>query len=217
MKDQDFNLESMGLEKGKLACDILHSFHTQFAENQRTREQGFLKILGFLGVVIFGYAYVYDRLWQHVIEFSFVTIASELILMFGALIITTIAYNFRRDQYINARIRRSCGILGVNRIFPEAFDPSVSLLSRWRVINWMPNFLGVFFWVFPIFQILLYISFAIKLKVHYTVSHANAYVTSGFIVFIISISTTIGFTIYYFIKLRTKLGITKNNKTKDAV
>lgn len=216
MNNEYFDLKSVGVKKEKLAHDILHSFHTQFAENQRTREQAFLKILGFLGFVIFGYAYVYDRLSGDIDKFTLVAITSELLLMFGALIITTIAYNFRRDQYINAKIRRSCAILGDDKIFPEGYDPSVSLKSRKRILTWMPDFLSVFYWVFPTFQLLLFISYAFKLRIYISMSDADAYVTTAFIAFIISISITIGYNIFYFIKLRKILGIADNSRKKKG-
>lgn len=213
MENENSDLES--IEKSKLAHDILLGFHTQFAENQRTREQSFLKILGFLGAVIFGYAYVYNKLWTSIDKFSLVAIASELILMFGALIITTIAYNFRRDQFIIAKIRISCGTLGDDKIFPKAFDPSFSLKSKWRVFNWMPNFLGVFFLMFPIFQLFLYVSYSTKLKVHFAVANINGYVTATFLSFIISFLVTLLVTAYYFNQLRSKLGIKNNEVNVD--
>lgn len=210
MSKDGSGLESIKIDKEKLARDILYGFHHQFAENQRTREQNFLKILGFLGAVIFGYAYVYNKLWQNIDEFSLVAIAGELILMFGGLVITTIAYNFRRDQYINARIRKSCGVLGNNKIFPEEFDPSVSLKNKRRLFTWMPNFLYVFFLIFPTFQIVLFASYATKLNIYYTISDCNGYVTFTFLSFVLSLSITIGFATYFYYRLRKKLGIVES-------
>jgi len=166
MDKNEFNLS--GETKEKLTRDILSGFHTQFAENQRIREQSFLKILGFLGAVVFGYAYVYHNLSDSTDEvniFSLVTIASELILTFGSWVVVTIAYNFRRDQVVIARIREECGVLGDDKIFPKAFDPCSWLKSDSRKYAWIPDFLLVFYVIFPVFQVILAVSFALRTRV----------------------------------------------------
>ena len=150
--------------KFNLQEKLLLGFHTQFAENQRTREQSFLKILGFLGAVIFGYAYVYHN--YNAIqpkEFSYITLVSEFLLSFGTLIITIIAYNFRRDQIINAKIRTKVNLLGDDNIFPRSFDPRLSS-SLSRPFGWMPDFLNLFFYLFPVVQIILLVSYFDKQK-----------------------------------------------------
>jgi len=148
----------------ELKKDILLGFHTQFAENQRTREQSFLKILGFLGAIILGYALVYhnSKEYSHN-ELSLVAILSMALLFFGSLVILTIAYNFRRDQIINAKIRDYVGLLGEKNIFPESYDPRKSKsLRRWY--SWIPDFLLVFYYLFPVAHFVLLLSYLLKLK-----------------------------------------------------
>lgn len=110
--------------KKELAIELLKGFHVQFAENQRTREQSFLKIVGFLGTVVFGYAYVYKNFFTEVEVFSLVSIASIILLSAGCGIVCVIAYSFRREQYVNARIRGYANIIGPNKPFPSEYDPS---------------------------------------------------------------------------------------------
>jgi hypothetical protein len=205
-------MENLHEEKAELARDILRSFHTQFAENQRIREQAFLKILGFLGAVIFGYAYVFENYWDDVEKYSLVTTASEIILLFGSLIISTIAYNFRRDQYINAKIRRSCDILGEGKIFPEGYDPSVSLKNIRRIFSWMPDFLAVFFWLFPLFQFILYKMYASNLANNFPAYNKDDYPILTLYTFLSCIIINIGANFLYYIKLRKKIGISKKRK-----
>jgi lipid-A-disaccharide synthase-like uncharacterized protein len=121
----------MTINKDDLAKELLKTFHSQFAENQRVKEQSFLQIAGYLGAIIFGYAYVYQNLRSEVEVLCFVAIAAMLLLAFGAWVVVVISYNWRRDQLVNARIRRYCGLLGAkDSVFPDHYDPSTTMRSK---------------------------------------------------------------------------------------
>jgi len=182
---------------------ILLGFHTQFAENQRTREQSFLKILGFLGAVIFGYAYSFHNYPSQIlsIEFSYVTLLSEFLLTFGALIIITISYNFRRDQIVNAKIKKMARVIGDNKIFPKRYDPCESDSIN-NYLFWMPDFLAVFYYLFPLVQIVLFISFLDKIDACFDLRKPDLGLTILVLLSIISIFLTPFFNWKYFKKLK---------------
>jgi hypothetical protein len=148
-------------DKSELTRELMLGFHTQFAENQRSRKQSFLRLLALLVVPIGGYAYVYHY-YQHPTEtFSvvlpelyLVQIVSALLIFAGTWTIVTIANNFRRDQFVNAKIRKECDLLGDDKIFPKSYDPLESLKEQ-GLFKWMPDFLFVFFVLFSVFQVLL--------------------------------------------------------------
>lgn len=171
----------------KLAAELLKGFHTQFAENQRTREQSFLKILGFLGAVILGYAYVYKNLADDVQVFSFAAIIAVIVLFFGSAIVTVIAYSFRRDQYVNVRIRKEADIIGDSKPFPSDYDPTHIFGKSSAIFTWMPDIFLFFFWLFPIFQILVLISYSMKLHLSFSLCQPSGPETSTVIVSVVSI------------------------------
>ena len=190
----------------KIGEEILRSFHFQFAENQRTREQSFLKILGFLGAVVAAYAYVYQNQSLGVVIFSLATIAAVVLLTFGSAIVAVIAYNFRRDQYINARIRRLAGIIGKGKIFPSEYDPSHLYDKKMNVRFWMPDIFNVFFMVFPIFQILLIVSFLAKTRLELVeFSRIEWFSTFAVFVSLLALFFSMGCYVYYGRKLRGKI------------
>jgi hypothetical protein len=147
-----------GNDKMNFKEELLVRWHTQFAENQRIREQSFLKILGFLGAVVLGYTFVYQNYPK---ELNIVVVASVSLIFFGSWQIITIAYNFRRDQYVNVQIRKNADIVGDGKIFPKEFDPFYSLIEKHsnRIYSWIPDFLLPYYFVFPFFQALIIISF----------------------------------------------------------
>jgi len=154
-------------EKSHLQQQLMIGFHTQFAENQRSKEQSFLRILALLATPVAANAYVYHFLLHRsatfpvsLNELCLLQLVSALLLSAGACIIVTNSYNFRRDQTINAKIREACDLLGDDRIFPASFDPRVSLPKKNR-FTWMPDFLVVFFVLFWLFQLLLLVVFSI--------------------------------------------------------
>ncbi len=147
-------MEMNSEDKSELTREILLGFHTQFAENQRSREQSFLRILTFLAVPVGAYAYVYHyflipngELKIEINELYLIQGIATLLIFAGTWIVITISNNFRRDQFVIAKIRKECGLLGDEKIFPESYNPEVSLKSK-GFIEWMPDFLQVFFYLF---------------------------------------------------------------------
>jgi hypothetical protein len=181
--------EAMAIDRDKLGEQLLATFHAQFAENQRVKEQSFLQIAGYLGAIIFGYAYVYHNLRNEIPTLSFVTMAAALLLAFGALVVVVISYNWRRDQLVNARIRRLAGVLGTTSAFPESYDPVVTLATK-NSISWMPNLLAVFYTLFPVFQVLLVASYAARIGARFTLAAADPYLTVTCIVWIVCMAAT---------------------------
>ena len=182
--------------------ELLVKWHTQFAENQRIREQSFLKILGFLGAVVLGYAFVYQSYPK---ELSLVVIAAISLIFFGSWQILTIAYNFRRDQYVNVQIRKYADIVGDGKVFPKEFDPFYSLVEKKsnRLYSWIPDFLLPYYSVFPFFQILIIVSYFYRVNSLQSFDCIKFFFRafSIFVLFIV----TLFLPIYYYKKLVTKL------------
>lgn len=146
----------------ELRKDILLGFHTQFAENQRNREAAFLKFLALLGAALAGYAFLFRNPPETPTAISavlFFQIAIATVLYSGARLVAVISNNFRRDQYVNVRIRTAAGLMGSNAIFPRSYDPREGL-KRWGIFSWMPDFLQAFFWLFGLFQVGALVAFA---------------------------------------------------------
>ncbi|MBI5598939.1 MAG: hypothetical protein HY890_04290 [Deltaproteobacteria bacterium] len=90
--------------------------------------------------------------------------ASEVLLTFGAWMIVIIAWNFRRDQFVNFKIREYAKVIGKGKIFPESYDPRHKFPEKreWRTLkcfSWMPDMMVLFYLLFPVFQILLFVSY----------------------------------------------------------
>lgn len=125
------------------------TFHTQFAENQRHREEGFLKTLPLLGAVVFGYAYVAYNFPAHSNELLYAYTLTLVLLIFGCWITAILSQNFRRDQKICARIR------GDDPVFKGYAKGTQSHSSGF----WMPDFYFAFYILLFVVQILLTIHY----------------------------------------------------------
>lgn len=155
-------------DKSQLTREILLGFHTQFAENQRSREQSFLRILAFLAIPVGAYAYAYhyyfhptNDLKVGLPEFYLVQALAVLLIFAGTWTLVIISNNFRRDQFVNAKIREVCDLLGDSKIFPDSYNPKNSLAFQ-GLFKWMPDFLLVFFFLFIAVQAsLLYVFYDI--------------------------------------------------------
>lgn len=166
----------MKINKKELSKELLKSFHTQFAENQREREKSFLQILLFLAGPIAGNAYVYHNYLAGKnstppvvvtdLELFAVEAASAFLLFVGAWMIVTLSQNFRRDQYVNTKIRLFCGLIGDKKIFPKGFNPAESLKDN-GIFTWMPNFYLVFYGAFVGIQFFLLIMFFVTIKPYF--------------------------------------------------
>lgn len=189
----------------ELSKELLKVFYSQFAENQRTREQSFLKIISFLGAVVLGYAYVYKNYPQEE-AFSYVALASIILLLAGATIVVIIAYNFRRDQYVTARINRQEKIIGDKKAFPNEFDPSHLFKDKESLkYFWMPDMFNAFFHIFPVFQLFILATYLHKLQVCISFSNFNCLVTIVTILSIISFCLSFTVLFIYSVKLRNKI------------
>lgn len=141
----------------QLQLDVLLGFHKQFAENQRAREGAFLKLLAFLGALLAAYAVVIQGTLVptgrsiHPREVQLFQILAATLLFAGTWVVVVFANNFRRDQYVNVRIRRACGLMGHSEIFPMTYDPQESL-RKWGLWLWIPDFFLVFYWLFLTLQ-----------------------------------------------------------------
>ena len=174
---------------------LLIDWHKQFAENQRIREQSFLKILGFLGAVVFGYAYVFEKFPDRIIYAGIVAIMA---IFFGAWQVINIAYNYRRDQYVNYKIRELAGLVGENKIFPTNFNP---IHEKKGAYGWIPDFLKPYYYASLSFQMLIFLSYAIEFV------SCDLFEINWWIAIVISltvVTSTIVFPIVYFYKLINK-------------
>jgi len=190
----------------------------QWAENQRVREQSFLKVIGFLGVVILGYASVYHNSSSDFQELSLISIVCEIILAFGSYVIVTISYNYRRDQIVNAKILEEADIIGNNNIFPASYDPRVSFAND-RKYTWMPAFLASYYFIFPLIQIVLFISYYIKVSPKNNFNNPDYLITIAVLSFILSLILSICLPFLYYKKLKDKINIEKkvpNNKLSSS-
>lgn len=120
---------------------LAHTFE-QFSDNQKYKEQSFIRILGFLGAVVFGYAFVYQKYLTrpqayNFLDFSLISTAAILLLTGGAWLIIAIGYSFRRDQHIMAKIKKSIDIIGKQNYFSWNYNPlSIYCLKKSsRVVN----------------------------------------------------------------------------------
>ncbi|MBI1803597.1 MAG: hypothetical protein HY033_12530 [Ignavibacteriae bacterium] len=161
----------------KLAADLLKNFHDQFAENKKMGEQFFLKIVSFLGAIVVGYSYIYNNFSGDVIAFSFVSTASVMLLLFGSAIVTVLAYSFKRDEYVNARIRKYARIIGDDKPFPSDYDSSHAFRKRIDRLFWMPDIFFIFFLVFPLFQWIILLSYSMKRQLQFACCQQNTFDT----------------------------------------
>ena len=211
-------MKSYRENKNNLTEELLKSFHIQFAENQRTREQSFLKIVGFLGAVIFGYTYVYENISSKIAEFSLVTFGSISLLAFGSAIVTVIAYSFRRDQYVNARIRRKAKIIGPSKPFPPDYDPSHIYDNKIKKYTWMPDIFLVFYFIFPFFQLILLVSYCHKIGIHLVqIRNADIWITVVIFLSIGFIFATLVMPYCFSIKLKKKIQKWEIEYEKDII
>jgi hypothetical protein len=187
----------MPIDRDDLAKELLKTFHSQFAENQRVKEQSFLQIAGYLGAIIFGYAYVFHNHDDETDVLSLVAIAAVLLLALGAWVVVVISYNWRRDQLVNANIRRFCGLLGAaDSIFPPNYDPATTLPEK-TIFSWMPNLLAIFYVLFPLFEALLLVSFIAKTKPVYALASADWFITFAIVTSVSAMGATLYAPVYF--------------------
>ena len=163
-----------------LHLELLTTFHRQFAENQREKEQSFFRFAAFVGATVTGYGYVFQQSPVNIPLLSLTLLAVSILLLFGASVIISIAYNWRRDQVINARIRRLAGAIGTGRVFPDTYDPTTTIKHK-NVFTWMPNLLCTFYLLFLAVQTLALASYMLRLNIRPVgLQEINPYVTAAF-------------------------------------
>lgn len=181
-----------------LRNEILLGFHTQFAENQRNREQSFLKLLAILAGAVAGYALIYrERLVgaPNALPVPVIVlfhIVATVLLLAGTLLIITISRDFRRDQAVNAKIRRGCDLIGDDKIFPSSYDPAYGL-KQWGLYDWMPDFLLVFYLLFVFFQAVGYAALLLVSGASIELRDPNWWITGGALFSLLSVLSSLFF------------------------
>lgn len=128
----------MSYKEKDLEKELLTTAFDQFAENQRAKEQTFLKILGFLGSVLLGFSLTYHGYINSDVgihTFSLVVLASSFLLFGGSWVIIIIGYSFRRDQYVKNEIGKKAKIEA--NIHPERYNPFsiYTLKKNKKIVN----------------------------------------------------------------------------------
>jgi len=179
-----------------LKDEILNSFHTQFAQNQNHHQKLFFQILSVIVTVMLGYSYVYtnggklneNELHTSVVLISLVLIISTIVIGLSLILLSNMAYGFRRDQFVINKIRKKEGLIHNEKIeddyFPVHYDPSWSFknkmekyneqlnkmnsLKRWtwglwiwvlKRMSWMPNFHNSLYCMLFLIQLIIFLSY----------------------------------------------------------
>lgn len=179
--------------------EILNSFHTQFAQNQNHHQKLFFQILSVIVTVMLGYSYVYtnggklneDELHTSVVLLSLVLIISTIVIGLSLILLSDMAYGFRRDQFVINKIRIKEGLIHNEKIeddyFPKHYDPSWSFKKKIKEYNekltkmnffkrrtwglwiwilkrlsWMPNFHNSLYFMLFIIQFLIFSSYILN-------------------------------------------------------
>ncbi|MET2984170.1 hypothetical protein [Aureibaculum conchae] len=180
----------------ELKEELIKSFHEQFAENQNHHQKVFFQILSVIVTVAVGYSYVYtmggkipsSNLKPSIFLLSLALIISTIVLGLSLVLLSNMAYGFRRDQYVNNKIRKHARLIHneneLDDIFPKTYDPTYSFKKKqkkyskklrkmskpirltygiwvWilKRLSWMPNFHNSLFFMLGLIQILLLVSY----------------------------------------------------------
>ncbi|WP_136464827.1 hypothetical protein [Flagellimonas onchidii] len=180
----------------ELKDELIKNFHEQFAQNQNHHQKLFFQILSVIVTVTVGYSYVYTMggklpnpdLKPSIFLLSLALIISTIVLGLSLVLLSNMAYGFRRDQFVNNRIREKANLIhnsnSKDDIFPKSYDPAWSFIRKnkaykkrlkklkfplrytygiwvWILmrLSWMPNFHNSLFFMLSLIQILLLISY----------------------------------------------------------
>jgi len=180
----------------KFKEEILNSFHTQFAQNQNHHQKLFFQILSVIVTVMLGYSYVYtnggkldeNELHTSIVLLSLVLIMSTIVIGLSLILLSNMAYGFRRDQFVINKIREKEGLIHNENIeddyFPKHYDPSWSFRNKMKKYNgklnkmnffkrrtwglwiwilkrisWMPNFHNSLYFMLFVIQLLIFSSY----------------------------------------------------------
>ncbi|MEO8948596.1 MAG: hypothetical protein ABI308_09325 [Mucilaginibacter sp.] len=151
--------------------DLLRSFHEQFAENQNHHQTVFIQFISAVLAVLVGYGFVYTntsisadpfiviRCKEAIISYSLIDLVGAYLIaqtILGLLVTLTanIGYGFRRDQFVNFRIRQKhIAEETYTAVFPANFDPGN---KGWE--QYLPEFNRMFIYALTIIQVLLIVS-----------------------------------------------------------
>lgn len=184
------------MKKKDLKNELLNSFHTQFAQNQNHHQKIFFQILSVIVSVMLGYGYVYTsggklnetELHTSIILLSFVLLISTIVIGLSLVLLSNMAYGFRRDQFVINKIREKEGLINNKNIdddyFPKHYDPAWSFNKKqerysvklqqmkfftratWGVwiwilkrLSWMPNFHNSLYFMLILIQIMIFVSY----------------------------------------------------------
>jgi len=176
--------------------EILNSFHTQFAQNQNHHQRLFFQILSVIVTVMVGYSYVYTNggkldekeLNTSIVLLSFGLIISTIVIGLSSILLSNMAYGFRRDQFVINKIRKKEGLIHNENIdddfFPKHYDPAWSFNNKlekyneklnkmnfikrrtyglwiWilKSLSWMPNFHNSLYFMLFVIQLLIFSSY----------------------------------------------------------
>ncbi|MFS4454830.1 hypothetical protein [Maribacter sp. 2304DJ31-5] len=180
----------------ELKDELIKSFHEQFAQNQNHHQKLFFQILSVIVTVTVGYSYVYTMGGEilttdskpSIFLLSLALIISTIVLGLSLVLLSNMAYGFRRDQFVNNRIRKRAKLIHnkdkSDDIFPKSYDPawgfnkkqkdyserlkrmSIQLRITYGVwiwilkrLSWMPNFHNSLFFMLVLIQIILLASY----------------------------------------------------------
>jgi len=156
---------------------LLLSFNDQFATNQNHHQSIFLQFLSAILIVLIGYGFIYANtgstsdMYEIQIDAKSTTYAifhlagaytiSQFILTLLATVVVNIGYGFRRDQNVIYKIRIK--YLGQKK-YEEIFGKVTFLPQNQSVFDFLPEFNRMFFLGLYVLQVLLFVSFAVRLK-----------------------------------------------------
>ncbi len=180
----------------ELKDELIKSFHEQFAQNQNHHQKLFFQILSVIVTVTVGYSYVYTmggdlpspNLKPSLFLLSLSLIISTIVLGLSLVLLCNMAYGFRRDQFVNNKIREKAKLINNqdpnDDIFPKSYDPAWSFNKKqkkyakrlkkmkipirityglwvWMLkrLSWMPNFHNSLFFMLCLIQLLLLLSY----------------------------------------------------------
>lgn len=186
-------------KKDALKNELLKSFHQQFAENQNHHQKLFFQILTVLVTVIFGYSFVFTSGWeltnskinQDLFLLSFAFLVSVIVINLSLILLSNMAFGYRRDQFVVSNIRKQSGLIcnkdSNKDIFPLSYDPAWSFKQKqkgftkilhkmnpiclftygfWvklvKFLSWMPNFHSYLLFMLSLIQFLIFLSYILN-------------------------------------------------------
>lgn len=185
--------------------DLVKSFHEQFAVNQNNHQSAFIQFLSIILSALFGFGYALlnfendkSELNIELFEFTAIFLIVELVLVLGLALVMNYAYGFRRDQFVNTKIREKAGIIedyenSYLAVFPNSFNhqKTFNKLDKRNYFNWQPNFHIIFTFVFIAIQIAIFLVYLLKICKENLICNCEPIDFPSLIVFVLCIISTI--------------------------